>query len=127
MSNRPLLLVAGCALAMLIGFVSFVSGLLGFGRPLTSADGLTAWPNLLTGAASIVAAIGFWSLKKWSVYVYVLAFAGHLLTQIVLYFGRNGTGRVVPPLTIVFLAIIPMLSLAILADMEFHRRRGVLS
>ena len=126
MSNRPLLLLIGAALALFIGLVALVSGLFGLNQPLTNADGLTAWPNLLTGLASIVAAIGFWSLKKWSVYVYVLAFAGHLLTQIMLYFGRTASGRVVPPLTIVFLAIVPLLSLSILADMECHRRKRVL-
>lgn len=127
MNKRPTLIIAGSALALVIGLLAFGSGLLGFSRPLTSADGLTAWPNLLTGAASIVAAVSFWSLKKWSMYVYLIAFAGHVLTQIMLYFGRSATGRAVPPVTVAFLAVVPLLSLAILVDIEFHRRKGVLS
>lgn len=126
MSKRPWLLIVGAALAFLLGLVGVVSGVYGFGQPVNTADGLTAWPSLLTGLVAIVAAIGFWLLKKWSVYVYLLAFAGHLLTQIMLYFGRTATGRVVPPLTIIFLAIVPLLSLCILANMEYHRRKGVL-
>ncbi len=127
MSKRPWPLVAGSALALLIGLAAFMSGIIGFNRPLASADGITAWPNLLTGAVSIVAAIGFWSLRKWSIYVYVVALACHVLTQIMLYFGRNATGRTVPPTAIAFLAVVPLLSLAILTDIEFHRRKGILS
>ena len=127
MSKHSLLLAAGSALALLIGLVALVSGFIGFSQPLTSADGLTAWPNLLTGAASIAAAAGFWSLKKWSEPVYLLAFVGHVVTQIMLYFGRGATGRTVPPMTIAFLAVVPLLSLAILADMEYQRRKGALS
>jgi hypothetical protein len=126
-SKRSLLLAAGSVLALLIGLVALVAGFIGFQSPLNSADGLTAWPNLLTGAASIVAAAGFWSLKKWSEAVYLLVFVGHVVTQILLYFGRAATGRAVPSMTIAFLAVVPLISLAILADMEYHRRKGALS
>ena len=127
MSKRSLLLSVGSLLALLIGLVALVSGFIGFRSPLNSADGLTAWPNLLTGAASIAAAAGFWSLKKWSEPVYLLAFVGHMVTQVMLYFGRGATGRAVPPMTIAFLAVVPLIALGLLADMEFHRRKGILT
>lgn len=111
----------------MLGLLSFVSGIIGFNSPLRSADGITAWPNLITGAVSIVGAVGFWNLKRWSVYVYLIAFAGHLLTQVMIYFAQNAVGREAPPMTIVFLAVVPLVSLMILGNMEVQRRKGTLS
>lgn len=114
-------------LALLLGLAGVASGLLGFRTGVGAADSLTALPNLLAGLAAIAGAAGFWLLKKWAEWIYLAAFAGHVLIQALLYFGRSATGRAATPVTIIFLLAVPLVSLAVLADMEFHRRRGMLA
>ncbi len=127
MRGRSPAVVWGAVLPFMLGLLSFVSGIIGFNSPPGSADGITAWPNLITGAVSIGGGVGFWNLKRWSVYVYLIAFAGHVLTQVILYFARNAVGREVPPVTIVFLAVVPLVSLIILGNMVVQRKKGALS
>jgi hypothetical protein len=127
MSVRSTWLIGGVLAALLFGLLGVAAGLNGFRAAPASADGLTAWPSLLTGLACLAAAIGLWRLKKWAEWVYLAAFAGHVLIQALLYFGRAATGRAAPPLTIAFLFVVPLVSLAVLADMEYHRRRGILA
>lgn len=127
MRERPFLFTVGCTVALLLGLVSLVSGYLGLDDPISSADGLTAWPNLITGALVLVAVAGLWLLKKWGLYVYIVAFAAHVALQVMLYARGTAEGRTVPAVTMLFLALVPLISLAVLIDMIVHSRKGLLS
>lgn len=127
MRERPFLFTAGCVVALLLGLVSLTSGYLGMDDPATSADWFTAWPNVITGVLALVAVAGLWMLKRWGLYVYVVAFVAHVAIQVLLYARGTAEGRTVPPITILFLAVVPLISLAVLIDMVVHNRRGLLS
>lgn len=125
--KRPVLVIAGATVAVLFGFVGIFSGVNGLNMPVTTADGLTAWPNMIVGIVCLVAALGFWIMKRWSEYAYGVAFAGHVIIQIWLLVGRSTSSRVVPPLTYLFLLVVPFISLAVFLDIEYQRRQGVLT
>lgn len=127
MNKRPPLVILGATIAVLFGFIGIFSGVYGLNQPLTTADGLTAWPNMIVGLICLVAALGFWVMKRWSEYAYGAALAGHIVIQMWLAIGRSASGRVVPPLTYLFLLIVPLISLAVFLDIEYQRRQGILT
>lgn len=107
--------------------MSFFAGANSLTQPLTVADSLTAWPNMIIGLMCIVAALAFWGLKAWSEYLYGLVLAGHLIIPVWLVVGRIASGQPVSLATFLGLVAIPFLSIVVFADIEYHRRQGILT
>lgn len=126
-TKRPPLVILGATIALLFGLAGVFSGVVGLNQPLTNADGLTAWPNMIVGLLCLFAAIGFWLMKLWSEYAYGAALAGHIILQFWLALGRATSGRVVPFTSYLSLMVVPIVSLAVFLDIEYHRRQGLLT
>jgi hypothetical protein len=124
--KRPVTVIIGVVFSLLIGGLALLlaaTGLMGRGG---QADIVSGWPNLITGIASIIGAMGYLALKKWAIPVYVVAVVGHLVSHTLLFVSHSASGRVTLG-GIVFLLLVPAMALLVMIDMLRQQRRGVLS
>lgn len=122
----PLSVTIGGVFSLLIGGLALLLAIMGFMGKGGPADIASAWPNFITGIASIVGAVGCLALKKWAVPVYSVAVVGHFVSHALLFVSRSASGRVIPG-GIVSLLLVPAMALLVLMDMVQQQRRGVLS
>ena len=121
-NRRPPSVILGILFSLLVRAMALVAAKVGFAGKGSAA----AWPNLLTGVALFIGTVGYFMLKKWAVPVYRVAVVGHFVSHTTLLSLRSGSGHVTLPM-IVVLAIVPLIALAILVNMERQRRQGLLS
>jgi hypothetical protein len=124
--RRTIGVLVGSAVALLIGAVALVSGVLPLIGPAGAADRAAAVPNLLTGLAALAGGAGYWAGKRWGVYVYALSVLGHFLVHAAFFVSSLGSGRGTP-FTALTLAFVPVVALLVLISMEVQRRQGRLS
>ena len=79
-ADRPPFKVVVCSsILSLVGISFFVSGIILFGDPPSVSLIFLPAYSILIGVLSVVAAIGYWRLKSWGVYVHLLSLVQQLL------------------------------------------------
>jgi hypothetical protein len=124
--KRPIHVWLATLIALGIGLVALGSAWAALGPNANGADRVAALPNLLTGLASVAGGIGYWLGRRWGLYAYALSVAGHLLIHSAFLLSALGSGRFAP-VSIVGLAIIPVVSLGVLVVMWRDQRQARLS
>lgn len=122
-SSRPFRVFVGSAFAVFIGLIALASGLMGVMGRGGAADVVTAVPNIITGAASVPAGVGYFLMRRWAVPAFMVGLAGLVVSNTVLYFHHAAKGPF-PPAKIVFLAIPPMAAAIVAIQMASLNRAG---
>src|SRR4051794_13447681 len=91
--RRTVGVLLGSAVALLLGLVAVLSGVLPLLGRAGAADQAAAVPNLLTGLAALAGGAGYAAGKRWGVYVYALSVLGHLLVHGAFFLASLGSGR----------------------------------
>ncbi len=120
---RRLIVLLG---AVGLGVVAVAAALVALGPAAHAADRVAAVPNLITGLASLVGAVGYGARKKWGLYAYALSCLGHGLIHGAFLAAALQAGRF-SPVSAVGLAVVPVAALVVLVGMALDARAGRLA
>ncbi len=120
---RSPILVLGMLAALGLGAVAVFSAWQGFAPAAREVDATWAVPNLLTGLASLIGAVGYGLRRKWGVAVFALSVLGHILIHSAFVLKALDAGRATP-ISLGVLALIPLVALAVLVSMAWQWRQG---
>jgi hypothetical protein len=119
-------IVIGAAFSLLIGALALVLAVRGLEGKGGAADVAGAWPNLVTGIASMLGAVGYLRLRKWAVPVYLVAVVGHFTSHTMLFVAHWARGGITFG-GMIGIWFVPILAVLILVAMERDRRSGRLT
>ena len=115
-NKYPIDLILGVLFTLLMGVIALYSAMIGFQGKGSAADMATAWPNIMTGIASLIGGVGYLRFKKWSIPVYAVAVIGHFVSHGELIYLRT-VSRHITIANVTVLAIVPLIALVILGNM----------
>lgn len=121
-ARSPVFLL-GVLAAVGLGVLAVVAGWGGFAPGAREVDATWAAPNLLTGLAALLGAIGYGLQRKWGVAVFGLSVLGHFVIHAAFVLKALEAGRATP-ITLGVLALVPLVASAVLVSMAWRWRQG---
>ena len=123
-SKKPVSFYLAIVFSIFVGIASILSAKVGYSGNGRAVDTATALPNLITGLCSVVGAIAYYANNKLAIPIYLVAVVGHFASHYLLISVRGGWSHV-PPIGLIFLIAVPLLSLAVLVHIIQHFKPSI--